>query len=232
MNQYVAERAISLAISIVGGMITYILVKNLMLTLLVFLAVLLAALVVLARGFPIAVILYRPFKKHLGLLRSFPNQSSAELAMVTAGKKSSQLDIMLIRGHHLILDENSLLNKLLKARGVKANTRILLLDPDSDAIKTYLTKKGLDDHEHKMFLSKCHLVQEKLDRYKQQELLDYRYFDNDPIWKLIITDTKVFCAGYDPSKEGPELPIAEYKDFDFSVYIALSIYFESIWAKS
>ena len=231
MRRNVTEKVVALTISVAGGLITYGLVHAFVPTVLAFLCILFVASLILARGLPVRIVLPWFGVKDFGFVELFPNQLSAQAKLISAAGSSNRLDIMLIRGYHFIGDKDSIFDKLLEAQRPSVNARVLLLEPGCEAMENYLTNMALAENQRREYSSKCKLVQQKLDRFKAQGWLQCYYYATDPIWKLVITDSAIFWAAYDPRSKsrGAELPLAQYRDYNCPVYVAFSRYFESVW---
>ncbi len=224
------SRLIALATSVSGGLTVQFFMREPSIAMLTFVALLLTSLLLIARGFPVVIALDHSARRMLGFEKCYADQEFASKVIVSATHSTQRLDIMLIRGHTFILDQDSLLDRML-VDTQNLRIRILLLDPQGLSMQTYIDKISLNGAKKHQYLEKCSLVADQLESLKKTYELDYALYDFFPSWKLIITDSTLFVAAYDTMQRGSRLYVASYHDMGKPYFIAFSNYFEQVWTK-
>jgi hypothetical protein len=230
MSKETSSRLIGIAVSVGAGLIVEFLVRQPLLALDTFVAALLITVLIFSRGLPIRFSLDRSHRLLFGVSGYYKDQEAARHDIVTIAHSSKRADIMLIRGHTFILDDNSLLHEML-ARTQNLQIRILLLDPRGASMKSYLTTMRLSAEEQEQSLAKCALVRKWLETEQNRYSIEYKYYDHFPSWKVIIADSHAFVAAYDTQRRGSKLPYIAYADMGRPFFVAFSNYFEQIWRR-
>jgi hypothetical protein len=229
MRQPWVKKLISIFLSVIAGIATHFLLNNLILSLLTIFVFLLVFLIIFSKEFPVKLCLDRTSKHLLGFVSSYRYQDEASSSILKQVASSRRIDILLIRGHRFILDDDSYLGEILKTASPNTNIRLLLLNPECPAMKEMLEKMELKDSQRHAYLAKCELVKKELDTLVTKKLVNYLYYDSIPIWKLLITDHGLFVGGYDPRIRGSLMPLGEYEDGGKPTYIGFVNYFDSLW---
>jgi len=222
------SRVVGFLLALAAGIIVQFFFRAPVAALLTFLVVSIAVLFFLADGLPVRVSLDRSPRRLLGYDACYDNQEAAAVDIVKAAHSTQRLDVKLIRGHSFVLDEESLLGRML-SENLVVKVRILLLSPEGASMQLYLSKLRLSGEEKNEYLTKCSMVRDKLERLKATYDLEYKYYDFFPTWKLILTDSRSFVAPYDTKSRGSRLPVAAYHDMGKPVFIAFSNWFNGIW---
>lgn len=177
--------------------------------------------------------IYNSFQviKKQGIRNWYVNQANALSKILEETKKSRHIDVMLIRGHDWILGDNPLIERILERfdPSFQDPIRLLLLSPKSEYMVQYLDERELNRNQKNEYFQKCSLAKTHLDDLQSRRKLKHNYYDFRPIWKIILTDQKLFLACYHLTKRGRELPIVEYSEGNKYMYYSFSKYFENIW---
>lgn len=224
------DRLIGFAASVFAGLTVQFLVRQPLMAVATFLTGLLLTLIFVARGLPVRVSLDRTHRVLFGAAGYYCDQAAARPQIIAVAHASKRVDIMLIRGHNFILDEDALLAAILDGTQ-NMHIRLLLLNPDGAAMTNYLRIRNFSADEQRQYLAKCALVRDCLDGLRGRFTLEYRYYDHFPSWKVIVADSHAFVAPYDTRTRGSKLPYVAYSGMGRPFFVAFSNHFDVVWER-
>jgi len=160
----------------------------------------------------------------------YSNYSQAKPAIKNTLKESSNIKVMSVGGSSLTEeDRGEMLDLLSKRILARAKVKILLLNPNSHAVKARFDEldrlKSINNESQELSRHIFVSAQKILSRNNEIEL---RYYDSKPIWRLYIFDKIAFISFYLGDKEGhnTEVIVLERGSDLFS---AIERNFDSLW---
>ncbi|MFX0575741.1 helix-turn-helix transcriptional regulator [Nocardia nepalensis] len=132
---------------------------------------------------------------------TYPSQAEATKEIRDLTAAASRIDVMAVRGLGILGLNDSLLRDLLPAQ---ARLRVLLLDPESDAVATRAEAIG---ESAESFAVGIHLsiarIKELADAGRPVEIYTY---SEVPVWRIIKIDEVLFVSAFTTNREGHTSP--------------------------
>lgn len=180
-----------------------------------------------------AIFILRKRHEHalLGKIKIYPSFTRAYADILAACQDSTYLHVVAIRGLHIFRsDPYAAIFHSLSYR--KAEIRVLVLDPDSDSMKHYLSRT-LPLASINEYLSDWQVLAERLlDQRASGTNISVRTYKCAPLWKLLVTSKYCFFIGYTDNKRGHSLPLIRVDNSSNCFAIALQRYFADLWEDS
>ncbi|MFE9646145.1 hypothetical protein ACFYO0_18980 [Streptomyces sp. NPDC006365] len=137
-------------------------------------------------------------------ISNYATQNSAGEEIQQQAREAEELDVLAVRGLGLIGLNDSLLRACLPREqdGKRLRVRVLLLDPDSDALVQRAAEIG---ESAESLAGGVHLAEARLRELLADgcDITVHRY-RMLPTWRLIRTDSAMFVSAFDAGWEGHE----------------------------
>lgn len=136
------------------------------------------------------------------VVRVYSAQAAAATEIQRQTRTAAEVDVLAVRGLGLIgLNDSLLRSSLTREAGPKAHVRVMLLDPDSDAIAVRAAEIGESPESLAAGVRLSEARLRELSDVCQIEVYRYRMI---PTWRLIRTDTTAYVSAFDVGWEGHE----------------------------
>jgi 8-oxo-dGTP pyrophosphatase MutT (NUDIX family) len=150
-------------------------------------------------------------------------------------KRTQSLLVLSNRGIEWMGEDQAALSQLLAARSPSLpKLRVLLLSEDAPWLKRWATERNRSEAFLREEISNVHKRIEIFIRGHLQ--LDpqgiVRYHEENPTWRLLITDDRAFVASYATSDQAREAAVFEFEGPSSEMYQAYLRYFDYVWSRS
>lgn len=176
-----------------------------------------------------------PELRQSGLVNVHSSMDNALQDIELSIEKTHNLSILSNKGIDWVGQDISRLSKVLRKKvDSSLNLRMLLLSKDAPWLPIYAKEKAQDlKHLIKDFENAHNDVESYV--AKNANFLHHTdskiYYHRDhPIWRLIITDDRVFVASYTNDKPAREGIVLEFKYPNGEIFGAFKRYFEFLWS--
>ncbi|GLF98757.1 helix-turn-helix domain-containing protein [Streptomyces yaizuensis] len=134
------------------------------------------------------------------IVRVYEAQHAAASEIQQQARDAEELDVLAVRGLGLLGLNDSLLRSCLH-EGAHPQVRVLLLDPDSDALALRATEIG---ESAESLASGVRLTEGRLRELPESCNVKVWRYGILPTWRIIRTDSTMFIGTFDPGWEGHE----------------------------
>jgi hypothetical protein len=183
----------------------------------------------------IAFLLSQKLSEHriLGRMKVYTSFKHAYTDVLRSAKGSTFTNIIAIRGEHILDGESSVYPEIIKdARFRNPAIRILLLNPASVPMERYLNQ-FFSPAETEGYKAKAKLITGKISEHRKNGAnVDAHTYNEDPLWKLLMTNKHCFFIGYTENTRGRLLPLIRVENGNNCFAIALTRHFEELWKNS
>jgi 8-oxo-dGTP pyrophosphatase MutT (NUDIX family) len=179
--------------------------------------------------------LLTPGLRRSGLVASHGSMAHARRSIERAVSNSTRLDVMGIRGVDLLGGDRGLLTAVLhdRRRDRPVALRLMLLSPHARWVSEELARRRGKESVAAIrneLLASHSIVSATFDQLKPtRPPSGIRFYADDPSWRLIITDSRLFVSSYAGSEQARDVEVLEV-DHAGDVYGSWSRYFENVWA--
>jgi 8-oxo-dGTP pyrophosphatase MutT (NUDIX family) len=175
-----------------------------------------------------------PELKKSGLLMIHSSMQDSTKHIVSAVQRTHELRILSNKGTDWIGPDTAALSKAVSLRSVE-NLRvfILLLGSDAPWLSKWSTQRQRPLSVVKTELDSAHRMVESY--IENQRNLRYgsgvRYHRDDPVWRLIITDDRVFVSSYANADQARDATVFEFEGPNYEIFLAYKRHFDFLWAR-
>ncbi|WP_329564650.1 helix-turn-helix domain-containing protein [Kitasatospora sp. NBC_01266] len=136
------------------------------------------------------------------VVRVYSEQAAAATEIQRAARTARELDVLAVRGLGLLGLRDSLLRPHLDRDGDKPpRLRVLLLDPDSDAVAQRAAEIG---ESTESLAGGVRLAETRLRELAASSPVEVYRYSSLPVWRIIRLDSTLYVASFATSWEGHE----------------------------